>query len=45
MFPLKFFIEFDSLFWLILVNSQNEAASLWVNDSINKDVKWTCMVP
>ena len=27
-------------FWLILVNSQKEAANLWVNNSINKDVKW-----
>ena len=32
------------MFWLILVDFQNEAASLCVNNSINKDVKWIFMV-
>ena len=35
----KIFIGFDTLFWPIFVDFQNEAASLCLNNLINKDVK------
>ena len=41
LYIVQFFIGFDSLFW---INFRNETASLWVNNLINKDAKWTCMV-
>ena len=44
LYIVKIFIGFDTLFWLILVDFQNEAASLCVNNSINKDVKWIFIV-
>ena len=35
----KFLIGFGTLFWPIFVDFRNEATSLCVNNSINKDVK------
>ena len=35
----KFFIGFDTLFWPIFVDFQNEAASVCIDNSTDKDVK------
>ena len=35
----KFCIRFDTLFWPIFVDFQNEAASLCINNRNNKDMK------
>ena len=39
LYIVKFFIGFDALFLADFCDFQNEAASLWVNNSINKDLK------
>ena len=40
----KFFIGFETLFLATFVHFQKEAASLYFNNSINKDVRITLMV-
>ena len=39
LYIVNFFTGFDALFWPIFVDSQNEVASLYINNSINKDAK------
>ena len=38
LYIVKFFVGFDTLFWPIFVDFQNEAASLCLDNSINKDM-------
>ena len=44
LYIVKFFIGFDTLFWLIFVHFQNEAASLCFDNSVDNEVKRTFMV-
>ena len=44
LYIVKFLTEFGTLFLADFVDFQNEAASLCVNNSINKDVKLSFMV-